>query len=818
MTARRSREVDQIPVRISYEIIRLFSEGLYRGPNKAVEELVCNSYDADAKNVRIVLPKTTAEETDFSESQSSLWVIDDGCGMDEDGFRHLWRVADSNKSREIHSATKRALIGQFGIGKLAAYVLGWKLTHVSRVNSRFLLTEMDFHEVVSVTQNDSSNPVNISLQEVEENTAMNLLSEIKERDTVAWDSLFGSSDTDATWTVARVSDFKDLYKRLTPARLRWVLSTGLPLQSEFKVWVNCTQVQSSKEQSKKIETVCIGGMKDKAAKKLGFRVHNNAKTSVDVPGIGQVSGVAEVFERPLTGKKSEFFGRSNGFFVRVRGRVINLEDELFGLPPQNHAAWSRFALEIHADGLHDQLLSSREGVKDSESIDQLRRYLQELFNLCRTAFDAWNQRDDERLDLAQLHSSASSALVLEPLLDVLRQTIMTENDSFYVEVPCKGRDIDCREWLNSNEERLKKSPFKETKLEREGFHSPALRYLPEHQMIRVNSDHPFVDKLTGSGKRLDSATLFGYSELLLEGQLYGRSLSTDVISELLRDRDRVLRLIAGQTPPTAAQVLRYLSFANENSKTLERAVGTAFQTLGFEYQRNGGHAPGPDGVLEARLGRQNKSSADYRLVYDAKQTNQFAVPADKIDLVALENFRLAEKADYGFFIANSYAAESDPNSTLNMKIKSSGYKKITLLKLVHLEKVVRLHYRYGVTLTELRKVFEGAQTVPEVDSALLALDNRLQKHQIPLGTLFKGLEELKSDLRAIPDYKVVRFNNASLREFEPERLAAALKGVQRILGQRWLKVEDDGSVTMHQSSDEILKALKNRLASLDLSD
>ncbi len=32
-----------IPVPISYEIIRLFSEGLYQSPHKAVEELVSNS-------------------------------------------------------------------------------------------------------------------------------------------------------------------------------------------------------------------------------------------------------------------------------------------------------------------------------------------------------------------------------------------------------------------------------------------------------------------------------------------------------------------------------------------------------------------------------------------------------------------------------------------------------------------------------------------------------------------------------------------------------------------------------------------------------
>jgi hypothetical protein len=36
-------ETDKIDVRLSYRIVRLFSEGLYASPNKAIEELVANS-------------------------------------------------------------------------------------------------------------------------------------------------------------------------------------------------------------------------------------------------------------------------------------------------------------------------------------------------------------------------------------------------------------------------------------------------------------------------------------------------------------------------------------------------------------------------------------------------------------------------------------------------------------------------------------------------------------------------------------------------------------------------------------------------------
>ena len=68
-----------IPVPISYEIIQLFSEGLYQSPQKAIEELVTNGFDAGAQNVRVVLPSASDKATLATES---LFVVDDGTGID----------------------------------------------------------------------------------------------------------------------------------------------------------------------------------------------------------------------------------------------------------------------------------------------------------------------------------------------------------------------------------------------------------------------------------------------------------------------------------------------------------------------------------------------------------------------------------------------------------------------------------------------------------------------------------------------------------------------------------------------------------------
>jgi len=88
------KETSQIDVRISYRIIELFSEGLYSSPNKAVEELISNSWDAGAENTHVIL------SSDLSQPDGQIVVIDDGTGMDESGLQQHWLLGTSMKRVE----------------------------------------------------------------------------------------------------------------------------------------------------------------------------------------------------------------------------------------------------------------------------------------------------------------------------------------------------------------------------------------------------------------------------------------------------------------------------------------------------------------------------------------------------------------------------------------------------------------------------------------------------------------------------------------------------------------------------------------------
>ena len=132
------REIGEIPVKISYRIIELFSDGLYASPTKAIEELVSNSFDAGASNVHVIL------SPDQSAPDALIAVVDDGESMDKTGLQQHWIIGVSKKRALARLPKHRKQIGKFGIGKLAAFVLASKLTHVCKRGSKFFAVTMDY--------------------------------------------------------------------------------------------------------------------------------------------------------------------------------------------------------------------------------------------------------------------------------------------------------------------------------------------------------------------------------------------------------------------------------------------------------------------------------------------------------------------------------------------------------------------------------------------------------------------------------------------------------------------------------------------------
>ena len=114
----------EFPISIGPRFLELFSENLYSSANKAFEELVANSWDAEATSVYISLPD------DLKSPEASAWVLDNGTSMNADGLETLWQITSGHK-RSLTNPT-RPQIGKFGIGKLATYILASEITFICR--------------------------------------------------------------------------------------------------------------------------------------------------------------------------------------------------------------------------------------------------------------------------------------------------------------------------------------------------------------------------------------------------------------------------------------------------------------------------------------------------------------------------------------------------------------------------------------------------------------------------------------------------------------------------------------------------------------
>lgn len=236
-------ETDRIDVRISHRIIQLFSEGLYSSPNKAIEELVSNSFDAGANNVHILLAP------DLRDSDATIVIIDDGEGMNQDGLKKHWIIGESTR-RGADRSSRRKPIGKFGIGKLSTYVLATKLTHISKSGDTYYAATMNYSNLTGSATDLSEGVfdeqiVQIPLRTLTMEQAKEAVEYWTRGDKKGYQALrlFGDDASDS-WTVAIMSNLKEMGQKVKIGRLRWVLRTAMPQRSDFNLFLDGDPITS----------------------------------------------------------------------------------------------------------------------------------------------------------------------------------------------------------------------------------------------------------------------------------------------------------------------------------------------------------------------------------------------------------------------------------------------------------------------------------------------------------------------------------------------------------------------------------------------
>lgn len=760
-------KIDEIDVRLSYKIVDLFSAGLYTSPNKAVEELVTNSFDAGAQSVCVIL------SSDLNAQDATIVVIDDGQGMDQDGLKRHWLIGDSNKRKLTELPKGRQQIGKFGIGKLSTYVLANRLTHISKIGTKYYSTSMNYHMIDkrADVEVEPKSPIRIALRELTAEQAKENIIRWTESTTFKAVNmpLFGDGSPES-WTVSIMSDLKDKSHEIQPGRLRWIMRTALPLRPDFNIWLNGEKLEPSKASKGLLKKWIIGkDLVNFPHQKLKDVTQSYDKDSTEhmfglnVPGLGRVTGYAEAYKDLLTGK-SEDIGRSYGFFVYVRGRLINVDDGHFGISPNElrHGTFGRFRLVVYMDGLDAGLRSNRESVAADQLLVTAQDVLRAIFNVVRNTIEKHDLDEEPGMKLSRKIASSPSSLSREPIVKLSRAVAENRAKSRYLIVP-NHTSVDKREKFltDLNQRSLEPTKFVTGMvIDRQGTLNDVMaRFDTESGILHLNGWHPFVavfyDEFINKthGQPLE---LFAMAEILNEAHLYSIGVSVEKIEEFLQKRDYLLRYLANESGrQSALSVANCLLDARSDWKLLEDAVCNAFQSLGFEVTSLG--KPGqPDGVAVANLSvDDDKISHSYRVSLEAKSKKNpnEKVSAKTVDILGNALRRNKFNCEHAVVVGPAFPTSKGENSTLGKhieadRIQTSEKCTITLITVEDLAKLVLLRPIKRVGLRQIRTLFTKC-ALPEESAEWIESISKTQVKKPEYRRIINTIEEFHKKHREV---------------------------------------------------------------------
>ena len=721
-----------IDVVLSYDIVRLFSEGLYESPNKAIEELVSNSFDAGAKRTYVVM------SPDLNTQDATIAVVDDGEGMDGRGLRRHWRIGDSNKRKIRKLPLGRKQIGKFGIGKLSTYVLANRLTHISKYKSKYYSATMDYggidkHPGSGIVSKES---IKIPLRELDAEQAKVAVDLWAKHANFNTDDvpLFGDKSPES-WTISIMSELKPKVQEIEPGRLRWILRTALPLHPNFGIWLNGEKLESSKSNRHPAKTWIIG----KDITELPRPGLQNTKVSVDkklpktsehrfglvVPGLGRITGYVEGYKDPLTGNKSDEFGRSYGFFVFIRERLLYPGDDHFGIPSNilRHGTLSRFRLLIHMDELDHELRSSRDGISEGPRLEIARNVLQGIFNKVRHVIETYDLEEESGTKLARRIATSPTGLSRGPIVELSRAVAESKEKSRYLIIPNHASPEKRETFLADLNQRAQQAESFVTGVDfdydgtsRDGI----VKFDTKSGVLLLNGLHPFVatfDKEFGNRNMDQPLKLFAMAEVLAEAHLYSIGIKSENIDEFLLTRDQLLRDLANESGRlSASSVANDLSNARNNPDRLEEAVCNAFTILGFDTRRIGKKGE-PDGVAIAHLSPDDEGNpCGYKVSLEAKSKEdpEGKINAQSVDISAVIRHRKKHECDHAVVVCQKFTTEKGSDSALGQSIDDDREKTlakkeprtITLIELDDLENLVMLCPKKRLQLPKIRELFK----------------------------------------------------------------------------------------------------------------
>jgi hypothetical protein len=363
---------------ISLSVLNHLGRHLYRSFATVLGEAISNSWDADARTVRIYL----------DPARKGFWIKDDGIGMTANDFQQKFlKIGYSKRKERSTSAKGRPYIGRKGIGKLALLSCANRISVLSRVEGGPYVGGIIDNSNLDQAITDDLTPQEYTLGVVDQ-------------------GLFAKyTKGHQHGTIIRFEGMKDGVKRsfdflrkLIALYFRFSL-----LDKDFKIFLDDVQVtyKDLKELSEKTEFLWkldshddpfVAGLEKRFAKEAG----KHECKSMSFPG---VKGFLASVERPRDLKVLTTDERV-GVDLFVNGRLR--ERDVLKHIPTARVVENYLYGQLHYDALDDEqdrFTSSREGIvaddpKFTAFLDKLRKVLLKVVE----DWDEWRIKHREEGD------------------------------------------------------------------------------------------------------------------------------------------------------------------------------------------------------------------------------------------------------------------------------------------------------------------------------------------------------------------------------------------------------------------------------------
>jgi hypothetical protein len=718
--------------------------------------------------------------------------------MDSDGLKQFWKIGSSTK--RINQSDTRLPIGRFGIGKLATYVLTQKLTLVckSAVGKYFAVT-MNYSDI----NEDSKNVINLDERELtldDVKLTLQPLIKYNNQNLMSFD-LWGEN-AEPTWTFAIMSGLKTKAAGIKDGKLKWILKTALPLNPNFNLWFNGIPLESSKESTKPWQ-VWTFGEDDKVAEKYKFEVSEyNNKPAVNFPNLKNVTGQLELYKDSLVKGKSEELGRSHGIFLTVRGRLVNIDDPLIGMQALSHGVFNRARILVQADELDDYITSTRESIRESVALSELKQYILRKFTAAKDWYFEQIEEEEEKNRASYKIASAPAAYSRRPLIVAAKKFFDGEITSLVLtDIPSNLTSQEKETFIELLEEELTSDTgiIKEVIWTALRPEDPIAKLDLFEGIARVNLMHPFFANFIDDVKTTLPFQLIALTEILTESSLIEFGINQEDVRQIMWRRDSILRELTFSDKPNAPFVASLLQATLGDATGLENAVTQAFNSLGFETTPIGGPKK-PDGKAVAYI-RPIGSPENYSVTFDAKSTAKDRIKAATAHISGVKRHKIDYAADFACVVAIDFEGALDDESAVNKEAKED---KISLIRAVDLMCLVLISSPKQIGLNQLKDFFENCHTVNETSSWIKEMRQK-NVDRGPIKEIFETVFDLtKTDTE--PAYLgSIRIHNPALRQYPIEYLRSVIESVERLV-PGYVSLTND-VVSIQVPPDKILDAI-----------